>query len=125
MDENEISRIIVGAAIEIHRILGPGLLESVYQSCMKKELVNRGLNFESEVPIYAEYKGELLQEAYRLDLIVENKVVIELKAIERLAAKHTAQLLTYLRLSNKKLGLLINFNEATLKSGLMRVVNDL
>ena len=125
MDENEISRIIVGVAIEIHRILGPGLLESVYQSCMKKELVNRGLNFESEVPIYAEYKGELLQEAYRLDLIVENKVVIELKAIERLAAKHTAQLLTYLRLSNKKLGLLINFNEATLKSGLMRVVNDL
>lgn len=125
MDENEISRIIVGVAIEIHRILGPGLLESVYQSCMKKELVNRGLNFESEVPIYAEYKGELLQEAYRLDLIVENKVVIELKVIERLASKHKAQLLTYLRLSNKKLGLLINFNEATLKSGLMRVVNDL
>ena len=101
------------------------MLESVYQSCMKKELVNRGLNFESEVPIYAEYKGELLQEAYRLDLIVENKVVIELKVIERLASKHKAQLLTYLRLSNKKLGLLINFNEATLKSGLMRVVNDL
>ena len=122
---NEISRLIVGAAIEVHRVMGPGLLESVYHACMKSELKNRDLEFESEVPLYVEYKGEVIQEAYRLDLIVEDKVVLELKAIERLAAKHKAQLLTYLRLSNKKLGLLINFNESTLKSGLKRVVNNL
>ena len=125
MEENEISRIVVGAAIEVHRVIGPGLLESVYHACMKKELVNRGLRFESEVPIVAEYKGEVLADAYRVDLLIENKVVIELKAIEKLGIRHKAQLLTYLRLSNMKLGLLMNFNEATLKSGLVRVVNNI
>jgi len=125
MDENEITGIIVSAAIEVHRLIGPGLLESVYHSCMKKELINRGLSFESEVPLSVKYKGEIFQDVYRLDLLVESKVVIELKAIERLADMHRAQLLTYLRLSNKKLGLLINFNESTLKAGLKRVVNNL
>lgn len=125
MGENKISEIIVGAAIEVHRILGPGLLESVYHSCMKKELLDRSLYFESEVPITVKYKGEMLQDAYRLDLLIENKVIVELKAIERLADMHRAQMLTYLRISNKKLGLLMNFNESTLKAGLKRVVNNL
>ena len=82
MDENEISGKIVGAAIEVHRVMGPGLLESVYHTCMKKELENRGINFESEVSLCAQYKGEVLQDVYRLDLLVENKVVVELKALE-------------------------------------------
>ena len=125
MGENEISGIIVGAAIEVHKEIGPGLLESIYHTCLKRELTNRGIEFESEVPVFAKYKGVILEDAYRLDLLVENMVIIELKTLERFENKHTAQLLTYLRLSDKKLGLLIDFNEATLKDGLKRVVNNL
>ncbi len=124
MIENEVSDKIIGAAIEAHKILGPGLLESTYHACLKRELTVAGIQFESEVPV-VEYKGYLINDACRADLLVENRVIVELKAVDMLANKHKAQLLTYLRLMKRKLGLLINFNEVMLKNGVRRVVNDL
>ncbi len=124
MDVDRITARIISAAIEVHRHLGPGLLESVYQVCLLKELEVAGLSYESEVPVHVAYKGEMVGEGYRIDVMVENEVVVELKAVEMLQDKHKAQLLTYLKLMGKRVGLLINFNEAVLKNGIRRVVNN-
>jgi GxxExxY protein len=123
MEINDVTHKVIGAAIEVHRHLGPGLLESAYQTCLQRELGLQGLNFETEVAVPIEYKGEVIMEAYRLDMLVENEVVVELKAVESLNDKHKAQLLTYLQLMRKRAGLLINFNEAVLKHGIKRIVN--
>ena len=116
---------MIGAAIDVHRTMGPGLLESVYQECLKHELGIRNIPYESEVQIKAEYKGLMFDSAYRMDLVVSDTVVLELKVVEHLLPVHEAQLLSYLRLTGKKLGLLINFNTPILKSGIKRVVNGL
>ena len=125
MDENEVSSKIIGAAIEVHRTLGPGLLESVYQQCLERELKLQNIAVASEIPIAAEYKDLKFDVAYRADLVVADKVIIEMKVVERLLSVHEAQLLSYLRLMNKRLGLLINFNSPVLKDGIKRVVNNL
>lgn len=124
MDENELSGLVIGAAIEVHKALGPGLLESVYQTCLLKELHIRGMWVESEVPVTVKYKGDVITEAYRVDLRVNNKLVVELKAVDKLTSVHKAQLLTYLRLMNRRLGLLINFNELVVRNGINRVINN-
>jgi GxxExxY protein len=125
MDENGISREVIGAALEVHRAMGPGLLESVYRRCIERELSIRGVAFQSEVPLRATYKGLTFDSAYRLDMVVEGKVVLELKAVERLLPVHEAQLLSYLRLGGLRLGMLINFHQSQLRSGVKRVVNGL
>ena len=125
MHENEISSRVIGCAIEVHKSLGPGLLESAYHTCLKRELELAGLHYNSEVPIAIQYKGVVIAEAYRIDLLVEDKLIVELKAQEQIVDQHKAQLLTYLRLLDRRLGLLINFNELNLKNGIRRVVNDL
>jgi GxxExxY protein len=122
--ENEITEAVIGAAIEVHRHLGPGLLESAHEECMCHELSLSGLRFERQVHLPIDYKGLRLDCAYRLDLLVEGGIVVEIKAIDALLPIHKAQLLTYLRASGKHVGLLINFNVAVLKSGLKRIVNQ-
>ncbi len=118
----DLTSQIIGAAIEVHRALGPGLLESAYRRCLCHELSLRGLAYREEVPIPIKYKGMQLECGYRADLIVEDCVVVELKAVEALTGIHTAQLMTYLKLSAKKIGLLVNFNSHLLKDGIERVV---
>ena len=125
MTENEIAHQIVDAAYRIHSTLGPGLLESAYQAILIYELKKRGLRIESEKPIPVIYEGVLLDIGFRADLIVEDKVIVELKSVEKLAPVHKKQLLTYLRLSDKRLGLLINFGELLIKDGITRIVNRL
>lgn len=125
MTENEIATIIVQTAIDLHRSLGPGLLESVYENALAFDLREKGLNINQQVPMPLVYKENKFDVGYRMDLVVEEKVVIELKSIEALAPVHYAQLLTYLKLSNLKLGLLINFNVKLLKDGIHRIVNNL
>ncbi len=125
MNENEIATKVVDAAYHIHTKLGPGLLESVYETVMAYELKQRGLNFVRQVPISIVYENVHLEEAFRADLIVENKVIIELKSVEIISPVHKKQLLTYLRLTNKHLGLLINFNTELIKEGINRIVNNL
>jgi len=125
MDENKLAHGIIGAAIEVHRYLGPGLLESAYMQCLMKELDVRGIAYESEVPVTVRYKDEIVQCAYRIDLLIENIVIVELKSVSAVNNLHKAQLLTYLRLCNRKLGLLLNFNSLVLKNGVTRVVNKL
>jgi len=120
--EHEITEAIIGAAIDVHRELGPGLLESAYEECFCHPLHLRGLNFQRQVELPVAYKGLKLDCGYRLDVVVENSVVVELKSIEQISPIHQAQLLTYLRLSGKKVGLLINFNVAVLKNGIVRRV---
>jgi len=120
-----LSHEILGAAIEVHKELGPGLLESVYEEALIVELFNRDIAVVRQKEVVLRYKGKELQSRLRLDLVVGDLVIVEVKAIERLASIHEAQLLTYLRLANKKLGLLINFNAATLKNSIRRVVNKL
>jgi GxxExxY protein len=117
---NKTTRAIIGAAIEVHRQLGPGLLESSYRECLCRELLLRGIPFERERPLPLEYKGIHLGCGYRVDLLVANSVVVEIKSVEALAPIHEAQLLTYLRIGGWRLGLLINFNVAVLKSGIRR-----
>jgi GxxExxY protein len=121
-DINEITHAVIGAAIEVHRQLGPGLLESAYLECLGRELVLRGIPFEREKPLPLEYKGVHLECGYRLDLVVGGCVVVEVKSVETLAPVHDAQLLTYLRLGGGRVGLLINFNVAALKSGIHRKI---
>lgn len=121
--ENELSNIIIGCAIEVHRQLGPGLLESAYQECLYFELKNQGLNVVKEKPMPIVYKDVKLDHGYRLDLLVNNKVVIEIKTVETFTEVHTAQVLTYLKLGNYKLGLLLNFYVSSLKNGIKRIVN--
>jgi len=123
VDLDDITSAVIGAAIEVHRCLGPGLLESAYRRCLANELARRGLAYESEVPVSVCYKGEVITDAYRVDMLVANDVVVELKSVEKLNDKHKAQLLTYLRLMNRRVGLLINFNEVTLARGIRRIVN--
>ena len=118
----ELSEQIIGAAIEVHKALGPGLLESAYKICLMQELSLRGLHFRAEVLLPIHYKGVELDCGYRIDLLVEDKIVLELKAIESLTKVHEAQLLTYLKLSGKKVGLLINFNCPVLRNSIVRRV---
>ena len=121
---NQLSSQIIKAAINIHKELGPGLLESVYNACMVIELANMGLNVKSEVPLPVVYRGQkVIEEGFRLDLLVEDTVIVELKSVERIQPIHQKQLLTYLRLANKPLGLLINFNKPILSSGVHRILN--
>ena len=121
--ENVLTDQIIGCAIEVHRHLGPGLIESVYEECLCYELSQIGLHFERQVHLPVTYKGIKLECGHKLDLVVENSIVVELKSIDELTPLHLAQLLTYLKTSNKKVGLLINFNVQFLKNGLKRVVN--
>ena len=121
--ENDISGKIIGAAIEVHKKLGPGLLESAYEECLCCEMQLRGIKFERQVPLPLNYKGVVLDCGYRLDLLVEDKVIVELKSIEGLEPIHEAQMLTYLKLRNAWLGLIINFNVIMLKDGVRRLVN--
>jgi GxxExxY protein len=125
MDENELSKIIVQSSIQLHRTLGPGLLESVYENSLAYDLREQGLSVDQQVPMPLIYKEIKFDVGYRMDIVVDKKVVIELKSVENLAPVHYAQLLTYLKLSGMKLGLLINFNVALLKDGVHRIVNNL
>ena len=124
MRVNELTESIIGAAIDVHRALGPGLLESAYLACMRRELTLRSVPYESEVPLPIQYKGVTIDCGYRIDLLVSGLVVVELKAIERIEPVHEAQLLTYLKLGGWKVGLLINFNVSVLKDGIKRRVLD-
>lgn len=123
MTENELSKTIIGCAIEVHKNLGPGLLESAYQECLYYELIQADLKVKKEKPMPIEYKEVKLDHGYRIDLLVENKVVIEIKTVELLNDVHTAQVLTYLRLGGYKLGLLLNFHVSVLKNGIKRIIN--
>ncbi|NOX19510.1 MAG: GxxExxY protein [Chlorobi bacterium] len=125
MNENEISHKIIGIAIELHKKLGPGLLESAYENALAYDLRESGLEVKQQVSMPFEYKEIKLDVGYRLDLLVENKVIIEIKSVETLAPVHYSQLLTYLKLADKRLGLLINFNTKYLKDGIHRIVNKL
>jgi GxxExxY protein len=120
---NEIGREIVDAAIEVHRELGPGLLEAVYEACLMKELEDRGLSAKNQVILPVEYKGKALDKYFTIDILVEDMVIIELKSVAEMQGIYKAQLLTYLRLSGKKLGYLINFNVPLLKEGIHRFIN--
>ena len=122
-EENDIATKIIGCAIEVHRTLGPGLLESAYQKCLVYELTAAGFYIEQEKPMPIVYKDIKLDQGYRLDLLVENKVVIEIKTVENFTDVHTAQVLTYLKLGNYRLGLLINFHTTLLKNGVKRIIN--
>ena len=122
--ENEVTKPVIGFAIEVHRALGPGLLESAYEECLCYELAQQGLPFARQVPLPVRYKDVKLDCGYRIDLLVDDLVIVELKAIESLSPIHEAQLLTYLKLAGKRVGLLINFNVPVLKEALKRIVNQ-
>jgi GxxExxY protein len=123
--ENELSGQILGGAIEVHRVLGPGLLESVYEEALAIELKDRNLVVSRQVTLPLEYKSRPLESTLRLDMLVNNMVIVEVKSVERVLPVHEAQLLSYLRLSGKKLGLLINFNSVVLSKAVRRIVNHL
>ncbi|MBI3142247.1 MAG: GxxExxY protein [Bacteroidetes bacterium] len=125
MSENEISYKIIGAAMELHKALGPGLLESVYENALAYDLRELGFEVKTQVPMPLVYKEVKQDVGYRIDLLVEDKVIIEVKSVENLASVHFAQTLTYLKLSDKRLALLINFNTKLLKDGIHRIVNNL
>ena len=125
MTEDEIGRLIVDVAVRIHREVGPGLMETVYEVILAHELRRSGLRVERQVPVSITYEGLRFDEGFRADLIVENKVIVELKCAERLSNAHKKQLLTYLRLTDKRLGYLLNFSEALMKHGITRTVNRL
>jgi GxxExxY protein len=125
MELNQISGLIIDSAIKVHTALGPGLLENVYEACLKHELFKRKLKVMNQVDLPVIYDGVTIDIGYRLDLLVEDSVIIELKAVERLNSIHEAQLLSYLKLSDKKLGLLINFNASRLKHDIKRLVNNI
>ena len=125
MIENELSGEIIGAAIEVHRVLGPGLLESVYEEAFAIELQDRNLLVSRQIEVPLVYKGRRLQNLLRMDLLVADLIVVEVKSVERILPVHEAQLLSYLRLAQKKLGLLINFNSTVLSRSVRRIVNHL
>ena len=125
MRENELSQLVIGSAIKVHKALGPGLLESAYQACLHYELVKEGLEVQKEKALPLVYNEVTLDCGYRIDLMVENKLIIEIKAVSTLTDVHMAQILTYLKLTGCKLGLLMNFNEKLIKNGIRRVVNQL
>jgi len=122
MNDEQLNEELIGAAIEVHRELGPGLLESSYERCLMHELLLRGIKVERQKYLPIMYKGIEIDEGYRIDLLVENKVVVELKVVDAILDLHLAQTRTYLKLSNKKLGFLMNFNTRLLKDGIRRVV---
>lgn len=124
MTETELTHRVIGAAIEVHRLLGPGLLESAYEECFSRELSLCNLRFQRQLPVPVVYKDVKLECGYRLDLLVEGQIVVELKSIEAFAAVHEAIMLTYLRLSGHRVGLLINFNVSVLKDGIRRFIFD-
>ena len=124
MDSNAISKAIIGAAMRVHTELGPGLLESAYRACLTHELRLSGFKVEPELRLPIEYRGLRLDAGYRIDLLVENLVVVELKVVKKLRAVHKAQLLAYLKLSRRQVGLLINFHVAHLRHGITRMVNN-
>ncbi len=123
MKENELTEKIIGCAIKVHKELGPGLLESAYIECLKYELQKSGLKVEKEKPLPLIYHEVKLEVGYRIDLLVENRVIVEVKSVEALNDVHTAQVLTYLKLNNNLIGLLINFNVSMLKNGIKRLIN--
>lgn len=125
MHINRLSSKIIGAAIEVHKVLGPVLLESAYEECICHELSLQGLSFESQKPLSVVYKGMKLDCGYRLDTVVENAIILELKSCEKIEPIHKAQLLTYLKLSGLNLGLLLNFNVTVMRDGIVRIVNEL
>ena len=125
MTENEIAKIVVDAAFQIHKKLGPGLLESVYEVILAHELKKRGLKVERQVPVAIIFEGIRFDEGFRADIIVEDKVIVELKSVEKVSRVHKKQLLTYLRLADKRLGLLINFGAELIRDGISRIVNGL
>ena len=125
MTYNELSSRIIGAAIDVHRELGPGLIESVYERCLVHLLREMGLHVETQVPVPIVFRGIALGKPLRLDVIVENRIIVEVKAIESIPDVHSARLLSYLRLTNKKLGLMVNFHQSRLVDGVRRVVNGL
>jgi len=122
MDEDALSKEIIGAAIEVHRNLGPGLLESAYEQCLAHELSLRGITFERQKPVPVLYKNVKLDCGFRLDLLVQGKVVVEVKSVDKLNAVHEAQVLTYLKLTGCRLGMLLNFNERQMRDGIKRLV---
>ena len=123
--QREVTEKVIGAAIEVHQLMGPGLLESVYQQALQIELALRGIRFEAQAPVSLIYKGRAMAAPLKLDLLVNGVVIVEIKAVQRLETVHAAQLLTYLRLTGLTSGLLLNFNEITLKQGIQRVSNSL
>jgi GxxExxY protein len=124
LPENSITDAVIGAAIEVHKALGPGLLESVYESCLAHELSLRQIGVEQQVAMPVRYKGHEINTGYRIDLLIEKQVIVELKAVDTLLPVHEAQILTYMKLMNCRLGLLINFNVPRLKQGLKRMLLD-
>ncbi len=116
----EVTELIIGGAIEVHRALGPGLLESAYEACLARELSMRNLSVRRQVPLPVFYKGEEVECGYRIDMMINDQVIVELKCVDEIAPVHTAQLLTYLRLSSKRVGLLINFHASVLKDAIVR-----
>jgi GxxExxY protein len=125
MTENEVAKVIVDCAYKVHTTLGPGLLESVYEAALAYELGTRGFQVERQKPLPVVYENVRLEEGFRADLVVSNLVIVELKSVEEVAPVHKKQLLTYLRLADKRLGLLINFGAAKIKNGISRIVNGL
>ena len=125
MEPNAIARAVVDAAIAVHTELGPGLLESAYEACLAYELTSRKLAVQRQVPVPLRYREILLDIGYRIDLLVEDRLVVEIKAVERIAPIHVAQVLTYLKLRNRQLGLVLNFNTAHMRNGIRRVVSGL
>jgi GxxExxY protein len=117
----ELSQVVIGACIEVHRIVGPGLLEAVYEACLAHELGLRGLTFDQQVPVPVRYKGADFKDGYRLDFLVEKQLILELKAVDRLLPVHEAQVITYLRLTRAPVALLINFHAPVLRNGLRRL----
>ncbi len=123
MTENEIGRIVVDCAVNLHKELGPGLLESVYEVLLAHELEERGLDIKRQVTIPVTYKGIIFEEGFRADIIINNKVILELKSVEKIAKVHSKQVLTYLKLTKLKLGYLLNFGEPLMKNGIKRLIN--
>lgn len=125
MDENELSHEVIGAAIEVHRILGPGLLESIYEEALAIELRDRGMVVGRQTDVEVSYKGQRLENRLRLDILVNEILIVEIKSVEHILPIHEAQLLSYLRMSGRKLGLLMNFNATVLRNSIRRIVNNL
>ena len=121
-NDNDLTARVIGAAIEVHRTLGPGLLESAYEQCLSRELSLQNIRFVSQAPLPIEYKGTTLDCGYRIDMLVENRLVVELKSVETLSPIHTAQVLTYMKLARTRIGLIINFNVELLKDGVRRLI---
>jgi GxxExxY protein len=125
MEENHLGRILLDVAFEVHRTLGPGLLESVYEVVLAHEFRQKGIEVERQVPVSVKYAGLRFEEGFRADLIIQNKLIVELKCVEKVSNAHRKQLLTYLRLTGLKLGFILNFSAAVMKDGVIRVVNGL